>query len=79
LTIAAIGAVLTLAGLVAALWHMAWWIGGVLLVMAALSAGLVVAVFAHAQPRESEWEKSLKQRGHRTASDGHAESQCEIR
>jgi len=63
LAIAAISAGLTLAGLVAALWHMAWWIGTVLLVMAALSAGLVVVVFVHAQPPESVWEKTLKQRG----------------
>jgi len=61
LAIAAISAALTLVGLVAALWHMAWWIGSVLLVMAALSAGLVFVVFAHAQPPESAWEKRLKQ------------------
>ena len=70
LAIAAISAGLTLAGLVAALWHMAWWIGAVLLVMAALSAGLMLVVFAHAQPPESVWEKTLKQRGrHQPAAD----------
>lgn len=53
LAIAAVSAVLTLAGLVTALWHMAWWIGTLLLVMAALSAGLVLVVFAHAQRPES--------------------------
>ena len=53
LAIAALSAALTLAGLVAALWHMAWWIGGVLLGMVALSAGLVLVVFAHAQSRPS--------------------------
>jgi hypothetical protein len=52
LAIAGVSAVLTLAGLVTALWHMAWWIGTLLLVMAALSAGLVLVVFAHAQPPE---------------------------
>jgi len=49
LAIAAISAALTLAGLVAALWHMAWWIGTVLLVMIGISAGVVLLVFAHAQ------------------------------
>ena len=63
LAIAAISAGLTIAGLVAALWHMAWWIGTVLLVMAALSACLVLVVFAHAQPPETAREKTLKQRG----------------
>ena len=63
LAIAALSGVLTLAGLVAALWHMAWWIGSVLLVMATLSAGLVLLVFAHAQPPESAREKTLKGRG----------------
>ncbi len=51
--IAAISTSLTLAGLVAALWHMAWWIGAVLLSMVALSVGLVLVVFIHAQPRDS--------------------------
>jgi len=49
LAIAAVSTALTVAGLVAALWHMAWWIGSVLLVMAVLSAGVVVVAFAHAQ------------------------------
>jgi hypothetical protein len=62
LAIAALSTALTLAGLVAALWHMASWIAGVLLVMVALSAGLVLVVFAHAQPPDSAWEKTLKQR-----------------
>jgi hypothetical protein len=53
LAIAAVSAALTLAGLVAALWHMAWWIGGALLVMAALSAGLVIVVFARANNAET--------------------------
>jgi hypothetical protein len=49
LAIAALSGVLTLAALVAALWHMAWWIGSALLAMAAFSSGLVVVAFAHAQ------------------------------
>ena len=50
LAIAAINGTLTLAGLAAAMWHMAWWIGSGFLVMVALSAALVVGVLAHAQP-----------------------------
>jgi hypothetical protein len=51
LAIAAINGTLTLAGLAAAMWHMAWWIGSVFLVMVALSAVLVFAVLAHVQPQ----------------------------
>jgi len=62
LAIAVLSAAVTLAGLAASLWHMAWWIATVLLVMTALSAGLMLVVFAHAQPPDSAWEKALKQR-----------------
>ena len=78
LAIAATSAGLTLAGLVAALWHMAWWIGTVLLVMAALGAGLVLVVFAHAQPPESTWEKTLKQRGRQQAARDRTHAQSGI-
>jgi len=50
LVIATLSTGLTLAGTDAALWHMSWWIAVIFLVMVALSAGAVVAVFAHAQP-----------------------------
>ena len=53
LAIAAVSAALTLAGLGAALWHMAWWIGSALLVMTMLAAGVVLVAFAHAQPPDS--------------------------
>jgi len=49
LAIAALSAAVTLAGLVASLWHMAWWIGTILLAMTVLSVGLMLVVFAHAQ------------------------------
>jgi len=62
LGIAVLSMALTLGGMVAALWHMAWWIGSVLLVMVVLSAGLVLLVFAHAQPPASAREKELKLR-----------------
>jgi hypothetical protein len=79
LTIAAISAALTLAGLVAALWHMAWWIGSALLVMAALSAGLVIVAFAHAQPPESAREKALRQQGRQQQDSDPLHAQSEIR
>jgi hypothetical protein len=62
LGIAVLSIVLTLGGMVAALWHMAWWIGCILVVMVVLSAGFVLVVFAHAQPPGSAWEKTLKKR-----------------
>jgi len=45
LAIAALSTGLTLIGVVAALWHMAWWIGSTLLAMVAFSAVSVVSGF----------------------------------
>ena len=53
---------LTLTGVVAALWHMAWWVGAVLLVMSALSAVLVMAIIAQTLPPESKAEQQLRRR-----------------
>ena len=53
LAIAPLSAAVTFAGLVAALWHTASWIGTILLVMTVLSAGLILVVFADAQPPDS--------------------------
>ena len=53
---------LTVAGLTAALWYMAWWIGVTLLAMTFVSALLVVLVFVHSLPPESEAEQELKRR-----------------
>jgi len=53
---------LTITGLVAALWYMAWWIGVVALAVALASTGLVAAVFMHTQPRTSAAEKEVKRR-----------------
>ena len=75
LVLAAISAALTLAGLVAALWHMAWWIGSIFLMMVGLSAGLVLVVFAHAQPPESAWEKALKRRVRQQPSENRPDPQ----
>ena len=51
LAIATAGSMLTFAGLAAALWHMAWWIGLAFLVAAAVGANLVLIAFAHASYR----------------------------
>lgn len=73
LAIAALSAALTFTGVVAALWHMAWWIGSVLLAMVVLSAGLVLVVFAHAQPPEFAPKLLLKQRGRQQPSENLSE------
>jgi hypothetical protein len=62
LAIAALTVALTLTGIVAALWHMAPWVAEVFSATVALSAVLLVVVFAHSLPPESEAEKELKRR-----------------
>ena len=62
LGIAALSTAATLTGLIAALWHMAWWVGVVLLAMVIVSAVLLVLVIAHSLPPETEEEKELKKR-----------------
>ena len=57
-----LSAALTWIGMVAALWHMAWWIGVILSIVVLLSAVLVIAVIGHSHSWESEVEKQLKQR-----------------
>lgn len=54
--------ILTLAGMVAALWYMAWWVGIIFLVMVLVSQALVIVVFAQALPPESAEEKEHKRR-----------------
>ena len=53
---------LTVTGLVASLWYMAWWIGVVALVVALASTGLVAAVFMHTQTRQPAAETEAKRR-----------------
>ncbi|WP_201393953.1 hypothetical protein [Ktedonobacter sp. SOSP1-52] len=55
-----LGVLLTLAGMIAALWYMAWWVGVIFLTMVLVSQVLVVIVFAHTLPPESEKEKEQK-------------------
>ena len=54
--------VLTLTGLVAVLWYMAWWVGVVFFAIAILSQVLVIVVVVRSMPPESEAEKDLKRR-----------------
>jgi hypothetical protein len=62
LGIAILSIALTLTGLVAALWHMAWWIGVLLFAMVILSAVLVMVVLGHSLTAESEAERDLRRR-----------------
>ena len=54
--------VLTLTGIVATLWYMAWWIGVVFIAMIMLSQAIVVIVIARFLPPESEADKEQKRR-----------------
>jgi len=45
-----LGTALTLVGLVSALWHMAWWIGAVLIAMVLLCFGASLSIFAAGCP-----------------------------
>ena len=62
LGLAALSGVLTAIGLVAALWHMAWWVGLAGLVTAVLSATLIGVVFISTKPPVSEADKVLIER-----------------
>ena len=53
---------LTLTGLVAALWHMAWWIGVVFLAMVLLSLGIVIAALVTLRPPESPEQRERNRR-----------------
>ena len=60
--ILALSVLLTLMGIIAALWYMAWWIGVAFLAMVVLSQVLVIIVIVHLLPPESEQEKEYKRR-----------------
>ena len=61
-SIAILSITLSLVGMVAALWYMAWWAGIVFLIMVLLSLLLVILVIAHSLPPASEEEKEQKRR-----------------
>jgi hypothetical protein len=58
--ILALSVLLTLIGIIAALWYMAWWIGVAFIVMVILSQALVIIVIVRLMPPESEAEKEYK-------------------
>lgn len=61
-TVLVLSVLLTLTGLTAALWHVAWWIGVGFLAMSVVSLGIVVAAMATLGPRESpaDWERQRR-------------------
>jgi ABC-type multidrug transport system fused ATPase/permease subunit len=62
LGILALSGLLTLTGMTAALWHMAWWIGVVFLAMVLISLVIVIVAIFTIQPPDSQEEKELKRR-----------------
>jgi hypothetical protein len=62
LGILTVSALLTLIGLSAALWHVAWWIGVLFLVMTIISLGIVVVALSVVRPPQSQEERERKQR-----------------
>lgn len=54
--------ILTLTGMTAALWYMAWWVGIIFLVVVLTSQMLIILVIAHSLPPTSEEEKEQKRR-----------------
>lgn len=57
-----LGTLLTLGGIAAVFWYMAWWVGVVFLAMVLFSLLLVILVIAHSLPPASEEEKEHKRR-----------------
>lgn len=53
---------LTLTGMTAALWHIAWWVGVVFIAMVLISSGIVITVIVTSQPPDSAEEKERKRR-----------------
>jgi hypothetical protein len=62
LGILAFSFLLTLTGMTAALWYMAWWIGVVFFAMVLISLAVVIVAIVTIQPPDSEEEKELKRR-----------------
>jgi MFS family permease len=62
LGILTVSVLLTIIGLVAALWHAAWWIGILFLVMTIISLGMVIVALSAVRPLESQEERERKQR-----------------
>jgi hypothetical protein len=62
LGILALSALLTLTGMIAVLWYMAWWIGVVFFAMVIISLVIVIVALVTSGPPESQEEKELKRR-----------------
>ena len=62
LGIVALSGLLTLTGMTATLWHMAWWIGVSFLAMVLLSPVILIAAIVSSEPPDSAEEKELKRR-----------------
>jgi len=62
LGILALSGLLTLTGMTAALWHMAWWIGVVFFTMVMISLAMVIVAIITIQPPGSQEEKEYKRR-----------------
>jgi ABC-type multidrug transport system fused ATPase/permease subunit len=62
LGILAVSVLLTLIGLTAALWHIAWWIGILFLLMTIISLGIVIVALSVVRPPQTQEERERKQR-----------------
>jgi len=62
LVILALSVLLTLTGIIAALWHMVWWIGVSFFAMILLSLAIVTLAIVTSQPPDSQEEKERKRR-----------------
>jgi MFS family permease len=62
LGIVALSVLLTLTGMTATLWHMAWWIGVGFFTMVLLSLVIVIVAIAASQPPDSPEEKEQRRR-----------------
>ncbi len=75
LGILALSGLLTLTGMTAALWHMAWWIGVVFFTMVMISLAMVIVAIITIQPPGSQEEKEYKRR-YREEMTGQAKAQA---
>ena len=62
LWIDSISVLLTLIGLVAALWHVAWWIGVLFLIVTIISLGIVIVALSAVRTPQTQEERARKQR-----------------
>jgi ABC-type multidrug transport system fused ATPase/permease subunit len=61
LGILVVSGLLTLIGLTAALWHVAWWIGVLFLLMTIISLGIVIVALSAVRPPQTQEERARKQ------------------